>query len=153
MNTDNFTWQCFLFVDFKYLNPTWDLKVGVPRIGNDRFQWSRNDLEISHIYVHTYEMVYSKLSHIIWKNPELYKCIVILVTINVVSINFVSRKDLSTNVLIVLVYITCTSNGRASLIQIHALTLRMHRCTGPIPISESENLAVFFKVLEKHKLS
>ena len=37
-----------------------------------------NDLEISHIYVHADEMVYSKLCHIIWKNPELYKSIVIL---------------------------------------------------------------------------
>ena len=37
-----------------------------------------NDLEISLIYVHVDEMVYSKLCHIIWKNTELYKCIVIL---------------------------------------------------------------------------
>ena len=38
-----------------------------------------NDLEISHIYVITDEMVYSKLCHITWKNPELYKCNVILI--------------------------------------------------------------------------
>ena len=38
-----------------------------------------NDLEISHIYVHADEVVYSKLCHIIRKNPELYKCIVILI--------------------------------------------------------------------------
>ena len=37
-----------------------------------------NDLGISHVYIHIDEMVYSKLCHIIWKNPELYKCIVIL---------------------------------------------------------------------------
>ena len=39
---------------------------------------SINDLEISRIYVHADEMVYSKIFHIIWKNSELYKCIVIL---------------------------------------------------------------------------
>ena len=37
-----------------------------------------DDLEISHIYVHADEMVYSKLCHITWRNHELYKCIVIL---------------------------------------------------------------------------
>ena len=37
-----------------------------------------NDLEISHSYVHADEMVYSKWCHIVWKNPELYKYIVIL---------------------------------------------------------------------------
>ena len=77
-NTDNFALQCFPFADFKFLNLTWDLKVGVPRIGNDRFQTSINDVEVSHIYVHADEIVYSKLCHIIWKNPELYKCIVTL---------------------------------------------------------------------------
>ena len=77
-NTDNFALQCFPFADFKFLNLTWDLKVGVPRIKNNRFQTSINDVEISHIYVHADEMVYSKLCHIIWKNPELYKCIVTL---------------------------------------------------------------------------
>ena len=35
-------------------------------------------LEISHIYVHADEMVYSKLCNITWKKPKLYKCIVIL---------------------------------------------------------------------------
>ena len=49
--------------------------------------------------------------------------------------------------------LSCTSNGRASLLQMHALTQRMFRCTDPIPISESEMLAVFFKVLEKHRLA
>ena len=43
------------------------------RIENDRFQGSINDLEISHIYVHADEMVYSKLGHIISKNSELYR--------------------------------------------------------------------------------
>ena len=66
-NTDSFALQCFLFADFKFLNLTWDLKVGVPRIGNDRFQGSINDVEISHIYVHADEMVYSKLCHTNWK--------------------------------------------------------------------------------------
>ena len=60
------------------MNLTWDLKVGVSRIGKDRFQGSINDLEIRLIYVHADEMVYSKLCHIIWKNPEIYKDIVIL---------------------------------------------------------------------------
>ena len=78
-NTDNFSWQCFLSADFKGLRLTWDLKVGIPRIGNDQFQGLIKDLEISHIWVHTYEMVYSKLYHIIWKNPDFYKCIVILI--------------------------------------------------------------------------
>ena len=77
-NTDNLTLQCFLCADFKLLNLTWDLKVGVLRIGKDWFQGPINDLEISHIYVHTDEMVYSKLCHIVWLNSELYKCIVIL---------------------------------------------------------------------------
>ena len=52
---------------------TWDLKVGAPRIGNDWFQGSINDLEISYIYVHADETVNSKLCHIIFKNSELYK--------------------------------------------------------------------------------
>ena len=52
---------------------TWDLKVGVPRIGSDWFQGWISDLEISHIYVHADETVYSKLCHIICKNSELYK--------------------------------------------------------------------------------
>ena len=67
----------FFFADFKCLNFTWDLKVGVWRIGNDRFQESINDLQISHIYVHAYQMIYLKLCHITWENPEFYKCIVI----------------------------------------------------------------------------
>ena len=33
-NPDNFTLQWFLLADFKFLNFTWDLKVGVPMIGN-----------------------------------------------------------------------------------------------------------------------
>ena len=77
-NTDNLILQCFLFADFKLLNLTSDLKVGVLRIGKDQFQGPINDLEISHIYVHADEMVYSKLCHIVWLNSELYKCIVIL---------------------------------------------------------------------------
>ena len=36
-NTDNFTLQRFLFAYFKFLNLALDLKVGVPRVGNDRF--------------------------------------------------------------------------------------------------------------------
>ena len=78
LNTDNFPLQCFLFAYFRFLNLTWDLKVGVSRIRNDRFQGLINDLEISLIHVHADKMVYSKLCHIIWKNLELYKCIVIL---------------------------------------------------------------------------
>lgn len=37
-----------------------------------------NDLEISHIYVHADEAVYSKLCHILWKNPEIYKSVVMI---------------------------------------------------------------------------
>ena len=48
-NTNNFALQCFPFADFKFLYLTWDLKVGVPMIENDRFQKSINDVEISHI--------------------------------------------------------------------------------------------------------
>ena len=33
-NVDNFALQFFLFANFKFLNLTGDLKVGVPRIGN-----------------------------------------------------------------------------------------------------------------------
>ena len=55
------------------------MKIGVRRIGNDQFQGSINDLGISHIYVNANEMVHSKFCHIIWKNSELYKCIVILI--------------------------------------------------------------------------
>ena len=71
--------QCFLSVDLKFLNLKWDLKVGVLRIGNDLFQGSITDLETSHVYVHVYEMEYSKFCLIIWKKPELYKYIVILI--------------------------------------------------------------------------
>ena len=49
-------------------------------------------------------------------------------------------------------WLSWASNGRGSLLQIHALTQRMSRYTGSIPISESERLAIFFKFLEKHKL-
>ena len=49
------------------------------RIGNDQFRGSINDLEISHIHVHAYKMIYSKLGYITWKNPELWKYIVILI--------------------------------------------------------------------------
>ena len=74
-NTDRFTLQCFLFADFKFLNLTWNLglglKVGVPRIRNHRFQESINDLEISHIYVHADEMVYSKLCKLFEKTWAL----------------------------------------------------------------------------------
>ena len=35
-------------------------------------------------------------------------------------------------------------------LQMHALAQRIFQCTGPIPISESEKLAIFFKFLEKH---
>ena len=58
----------FSLCRFYISNLTWDLKVGVPRIRNYRFQGSINDLMILHIYVHADEMVY----------PELYNCIVIL---------------------------------------------------------------------------
>ena len=68
----------YLVANFKFLNLTWDLNVGVARIGNNRFQEQINDLEISLIYVHSDEMVYSKMCNIIWKNPKLYKCIDIL---------------------------------------------------------------------------
>ena len=37
-----------------------------------------SNLEISHNYEHVDEIIYSKLCHIMWKNPELYKCIVML---------------------------------------------------------------------------
>lgn len=36
------------------------------------------DLEIPHIFVHADEMVYAKLYHIIWKNPDLYRKIKVL---------------------------------------------------------------------------
>ena len=70
-NTDNFTLQYFLFADFMILNLTWDLKVGVSRIRKDLFQGFINDLEISLIYFHTDEMVYSKMCHIVWENWAL----------------------------------------------------------------------------------
>ena len=66
-----------LFPGFKFLNLSCDLKAEVPSIGNDQFQGLINDLEISHIYLHADEMVYSKFCLIIWKNPELYKWIII----------------------------------------------------------------------------
>ena len=37
-----------------------------------------NDLELSHIFVHADELVYSKLCNILWKNPELYKQVILL---------------------------------------------------------------------------
>ena len=37
-----------------------------------------NDLELSHMFVHSDELVYSKLCHILWKNPELYKKVILL---------------------------------------------------------------------------
>ena len=37
-----------------------------------------NDLEISYMFVHSDEAVYSKLCHILWKNPELYKQVILL---------------------------------------------------------------------------
>ena len=36
------------------------------------------DLEIPYIYVHSHEAVYSKLCHILWKNKELYKDVILL---------------------------------------------------------------------------
>ena len=51
----------------------------MPRIGNYQLQGSINDLEISYICVHVYEMVYSNLCYIIWKKPAFYHCIVILI--------------------------------------------------------------------------
>ena len=60
-NTDSFTMQCFLYANFKFLNLTWDLKVGVTRIRNYQFQGLINELKISHIYAHADEGVYSKL--------------------------------------------------------------------------------------------
>ena len=37
-----------------------------------------SDLEMLLLYVHVDEIVYSKLCRIIWQNPELYNCTVIL---------------------------------------------------------------------------
>ena len=37
------------------------------------------DLDLDHIFAHGKEQVYVRLAHVIWKNPELYKNIVILV--------------------------------------------------------------------------
>ena len=37
-----------------------------------------NDLELSHMFVHADELVYSKLCHILWKNPDMYKKIIVL---------------------------------------------------------------------------
>ena len=37
-----------------------------------------NDLEISYMFVRSDEAVYSKLCHILWKNPELYKQVISL---------------------------------------------------------------------------
>ena len=37
-----------------------------------------NDLELSHMFVHTDELVYSKLCNILWKNPQLYKNVILL---------------------------------------------------------------------------
>ena len=36
------------------------------------------DLEIPYIFAHSDEAVYSKLCHILWKNPSLYTNIVVL---------------------------------------------------------------------------
>ena len=36
------------------------------------------ELELPHIFVHSDEMVYSKLCDIVWKNPQLYKGIILL---------------------------------------------------------------------------
>ena len=36
------------------------------------------ELDISHIFVHADEMVYAKICHIIWKNPDLYGQIKVL---------------------------------------------------------------------------
>ena len=66
-NTYSFALKCFLFVGFKFLNLTWYLKNGVTRIGNGQLKGSINDVEISHIYIHADEMVYSKLYHFIWR--------------------------------------------------------------------------------------
>ena len=52
--------QWFFFADIQFLNLTWDLKVGVPKIGSDWFQGSINNLEVSLIYIHADKMVYSK---------------------------------------------------------------------------------------------
>ena len=52
----------YLVANFKFLNLTWDLNVGVARIGNNRFQEQINDLEISLIYLHSDEMVYRNAS-------------------------------------------------------------------------------------------
>ena len=37
-----------------------------------------NDLEIDHIYAHADEQVYAKLAHILWKFPDTYKNVTIL---------------------------------------------------------------------------
>ena len=37
-----------------------------------------NDLELSHMFVHSDELVYSKLCNILWKNQGLYKNIILL---------------------------------------------------------------------------
>ena len=36
------------------------------------------ELDISHIFAHADERVYARLAHILWKEPELYKNVVIL---------------------------------------------------------------------------
>ena len=36
------------------------------------------DLEIPYIYVHSDEAVYSKLCHILWKNKDLYRDVILL---------------------------------------------------------------------------
>ncbi|MAG85789.1 MAG: hypothetical protein CMB97_00010 [Flavobacteriaceae bacterium] len=36
------------------------------------------ELEIPHIFVHSDEMVYSKLCDILWKNPQIYKAVILL---------------------------------------------------------------------------
>ena len=37
------------------------------------------DLEIGHIFVHADEIVYAKLCHILWKDRELYKNVLLLI--------------------------------------------------------------------------
>ena len=84
-----------------------------------------NDLEISDIYVHADETVYSKLCHIMWKNPELYKCIVTLMA-DFQQLRVKQRLE----------------GGQWKVVII------TDACdyTGPIPIWESERLAIFLKI-------
>lgn len=89
-----------------------------------------NSLEISHIYIPDDEMEYSKLCHIILKNPKLYRSITILM--GVFHQLFVRHRFQ----LYWYKRLVCQSqsnsnrfryknNERASLLQMHVVTQRM----------------------------